>query len=214
MTKQIINIELDSLYPTRPLRSILLTLESGSRPKGGVSRIKDGIPSLGGEHISLNGDVVFEKNKKFIPIEFYNSSKQGIVKTGDILICKDGAQTGKIAYVNEKFKYNKSLVNEHIFILRSNNSEVRQIYLFNFLLTDIGQKLLQLKTTGSAQGGLNKPNIYSIKIPVPPIPIQDEIIEKINILEKDNVSIKEDILKSKKQKILFEYLKLSFVEKI
>jgi type I restriction enzyme S subunit len=37
------------------LNQILQTLESGSRPKGGVRGIKEGIPSIGGEHINENG---------------------------------------------------------------------------------------------------------------------------------------------------------------
>ena len=48
----------------------IITLESGSRPKGGVGGILDGIPSLGGEHLNTDGGFTFEKIK-YIPEDFF-----------------------------------------------------------------------------------------------------------------------------------------------
>lgn len=206
ITKDVEDIELNSIWPLRPLKSLLSELETGSRPKGGVARIKDGIPSIGGEHINPNGKVSFIKRKKFIPIEFYNQAKQGQINKGDILICKDGAQTGKVALVSDDFPYQDALANEHVYILRA-NKDVKQKYLFAFLLTDIGQKILRSKTTGSAQGGLNKPSLKSIKIPIPDEPTQKKILNEIAEIEKKGLNWKEDMLKEKRQEIVYQYLK-------
>ncbi len=41
--------------------SEFITLESGSRPRGGVRGIAEGIPSLGGEHLNDEGSFNFKK---------------------------------------------------------------------------------------------------------------------------------------------------------
>lgn len=206
-TKQVEDIELTSVWPLRPLKSLISEPESGSRPKGGVARIKEGVPSIGGEHISPTGKVIFEKKKKFIPIDFYEQAKQGHIRKLDILICKDGALTGKVAFVDEQFSLKESLANEHVFIIRSNEQEVKQKYLFEFLLTEIGQKILRSKTTGSAQGGLNKPSLKSIKVPVPDIPTQEKMLKEIHEIEQKGTNWKEDMLKTKKQELVYKYLR-------
>jgi type I restriction enzyme M protein len=212
-TKKIDDLELSSEYPLKTIKNIKTILESGSRPKGGVARIKEGIPSIGGEHIGLDGTVVFSGKEKYVPVNFYDNANQGHIMIGDILICKDGAQTGKTAYVDESFQYKDALVNEHVFILRLKNEEILQKYTFNFLLSDIGQKLLRSKTTGSAQGGLNKPSLLSIPIPVPSLDVQKKIIKELDEVEKDRNNIKSTILLSRKQKILYNYLKPEITKK-
>jgi type I restriction enzyme S subunit len=43
--------ELPGGWMRTTIEDILLSLESGGRPKGGVRSIKEGIPSIGGEHL-------------------------------------------------------------------------------------------------------------------------------------------------------------------
>ena len=69
------------------LASLLDKFETGKRPKGGVSDIREGIPSLGGEHLCYDGGFNFT-NLKFVPKEFASSMKQGKIETNDILIVK------------------------------------------------------------------------------------------------------------------------------
>ncbi|MEI6520708.1 MAG: restriction endonuclease subunit S, partial [bacterium] len=74
------------------LSKVVKELESGSRPKGGVSSDTGTIPSLGAEHLSDEGGFKFYKNK-FISIDFFNNLTSGKIKINDILIVKDGATT-------------------------------------------------------------------------------------------------------------------------
>src|SRR4030042_1135029 len=97
------------------LNQILQALKSGSRPKGGVRGIKEGIPSIGGEHINENGGFRFE-TIKFVSHNFFKQMNHGHIQTGDILIVKDGATTGKVALVRDDFPYNPAVVTEHVFI--------------------------------------------------------------------------------------------------
>jgi type I restriction enzyme M protein len=178
-------LELVSKYNLIKLNDCLETLESGKRPKGGVAGYSVGTPSIGGEHILLNGKIT-SKNLKFVPTSFYKNSKQGILKNDDVLICKDGALTGKVALFNKsEFLFQDSMINEHVFLLRGNNN-LSQKYLFNFLYSLKGQLLLKSKITGQAQGGLNRNNLLNIKIPLPPNSIQEKIVKEISELNSVN----------------------------
>ena len=148
------------------IESLVSLIESGKRPKGGVGNIASGAFSLGGEHIHASLGTVDISTPKYVPVDFFNSTKKGILKKGDILICKDGALTGKIALLGTELDKQPAMINEHVFLLRCKDTK-RQIYLFNFLFCQQGQQILRNNITGAAQGGLNSTNLKSIKVPLP-----------------------------------------------
>ena len=189
-------VKIESKWELKKLGDILETLESGKRPKGGVSEYQDGIPSLGGEHINLDGTISLN-NMKFVPEEYFKQANQGFLKDLDILICKDGALTGKTSlFVKNNFPYEKGMINEHVFLLRT-NEKAKQKYLFNILYSKSGQELLKLNVTGTAQGGLNRENLLNIQIPLPPLDIQQKIVSEIEVLEAKEKKAKEEVEKLK-----------------
>lgn len=192
-------IIIETKYSLKPLNQLLSLLESGNRPSGGVSRYSEGIPSLGGEHISNNGKLNLEE-LKFVPFDFYIQSNKGKISKGDVLICKDGALTGKVARVPQDFVHQNAMVNEHVFILRANEKNLKQDYLFHFLFSEDGQSLLKSNITGQAQGGLNQSNLLSIKIPIPPLDIQQKIIDEIEAIEAKEAKAKK-IIEEKREEI-------------
>ncbi|ENP8394296.1 N-6 DNA methylase [Vibrio alginolyticus] len=175
-------VKVQSKYEFERLSKILSDLEVGSRPKGGVGKYRSGVPSLGGEHIGTNGTLAID-SMKYVPQSFYDESSRGILKGGEILICKDGALTGKVAIVPTEMPFDKAMINEHIFLLRT-NEKARQEYLFHFLYSTIGQSLLKENITGQAQGGLNSTNLNNIKIPLPPKAVQEKIIGEIETVQQ------------------------------
>jgi len=116
------------------LENLLESLESGSRPKGGVRGISEGLPSIGGEHLNYNGGFNFD-TMKFIPPEFAAGMNQGKIQRDDILIVKDGATTGKTVLVDESFPYEKAYVNEHVFICRL-FGHLNAKYIFYYLWSE------------------------------------------------------------------------------
>lgn len=178
-------IKIESKYNQIKLNNLLSSIEIGSRPSGGVKNNTRGVLSLGGEHIHNTNGTIDITTPKFVPQEFYNNAKTGIIKHDDILLCKDGALTGKIAIVKDELNNQQAMVNEHIYILRCSKI-VTQKYIFNFLHSSIGQSLLKSKITGAAQGGLNSTNLKSIEIPLPPLDIQQKIVDEIEDVEKKN----------------------------
>ena len=171
------NINIITQHPLVKLGDEIETIETGNRPKGGVENITSGAWSLGGEHIHPTTGRVVLSTPKYVPLEFYHGSSRGILQENDILLCKDGALTGKIALLRDELNDEKAMVNEHVFLLRC-ESKLKQFYIFNFLFSENGQTLLKQNITGSAQGGLNSTNLKEIKIPIPPSHIQQQIVDE------------------------------------
>lgn len=74
--------------------------ESGNRPKGGIVHFEGSefAISLGGEQIGRDGSVDLT-NVPIVPLDYYKSCKKGFVRSKDILVCKDGALTGKCLFM-------------------------------------------------------------------------------------------------------------------
>jgi hypothetical protein len=96
------------------------SLESGSRPKGGIdSFLQEGCPSLGAEAIGELGKFDFS-TAKLIPEDFYKKMKRGLGKDKDILLYKDGAYIGKVTLFMDDFPYKDYAVNAVLDFISNN----------------------------------------------------------------------------------------------
>lgn len=183
---------INSKFELVRLKDFVLDIQTAKRPSGGVGKYENGALSLGGEHIDNKSGYIKLDNPKYVPIEFYESfalQDKGIIKQFDILICKDGALTGKIAMVRNEFIRKSAMINEHIFLLRCDNI-AKQKYLFYILHSYSGQQALKSKITGSAQGGINKTNLESILIPNADFEIQKQIVAECEKVEEQYNTIR------------------------
>jgi len=140
------------------------SLETGNRPKGGsLQHDPNGVLSIGGENISWDGDLILDNCLRFAE-SFYNSLKKGKIKEKDILLIKDGATIGKLAFI-KNVPEGKAMVNEHVFLIRTNEEKYHSRFLFYFLFSNAGQTQIESSIGGSAQGGINKGILETIKIP-------------------------------------------------
>ena len=124
----------------RSLRNLTASYFSGKRPRGGVSGIREGVLSLGGEHLRWDGTVDLTTPRR-IPQSFADSMAGAELALEDILIVKDGATTGKTAFVRSLPE--RAFVNEHVFVLRP-TSEVDAQYLFYWLWSRPGFQQIML----------------------------------------------------------------------
>ena len=154
--------------------SNFVTLESGSRPKGGVGGILGGIPSIGGEHLNTNGGFIFSK-LKYIPEDFFEVLNKGHIYPNDIIVVKDGATTGKISYVDDDFPHKHAVVNEHLFIVRVNPKAALPKYVFYYLFSSEGQKQILSDFRGATVGGISRNFPRKVNVPTPCIPEQTQI---------------------------------------
>ena len=160
--------EIPEGWEVRTLGSCLATLETGYRPRGGVSGIVAGIPSIGAESIDRVGFFDFSKTK-YVPVEFYDGMNRGVVEDGDVLIYKDGGRPGElepaVTYVSQGFPFNVSCINEHVYRVRTN--QFSQQLLYCYLTTSAAFCQMRELATGVAQPGLNRRAVKSIAIVVP-----------------------------------------------
>lgn len=181
-------------YQYDKLINYLSVYESGSRPKGGInSEEEEEAISLGGEQINTDGSVDLSKIP-YVSYEFYEKADKGKVKDLDILICKDGALTGKTCLVDFNiFSSKEVMINEHVYVLRG-NEKINQKFLF-YLTTSrlIQSQIKNLAYRKKAQPGLNSDHLKRIKIPLIPKPTQDQIVARIEPIEKKIKEIKNKI---------------------
>ncbi len=166
-------------WPTKPLGELLTTLENGSRPKGGVGKIDDGIPSLGGEHINREGGFAWE-TPKHVTREFYAGMKRGRIQRGDILVVKDGATTGKTATVRENFPFPEAAINEHVFLLRIDNAKALPEFVGYFLFDPVGQQQILSNFRGAAIGGIAQDFVRNVHVPLPPLAEQERLVKLLD----------------------------------
>lgn len=167
-------------WATAALVDLLTSLESGSRPRGGVRGIHEGVPSIGGEHLNYEGAFDFS-SVKYVPKEFAAGMTRGRIQPNDILVVKDGATTGKTAFVDSSFPFRDAVVNEHVFICRP-APQIEPRFLFRFLTSKEGQKRILENFKGSAQGGINQAFAQNTEVPMPPITEQRRIVAKLEKL--------------------------------
>ena len=146
------------------LGDLISVIETGSRPKGGAQT--SGIPSIGAEKIESFGVYDFSE-EKYISEEYFNKLKRGKVLSGDVLLYKDGAYTGKSSMALDGFPHPICAVNEHVFILRTKDLYAQSFLYFTLQNDAIHQSIYSLACGKAAQPGLNQKELCSIEIPIP-----------------------------------------------
>ena len=148
---------------TATLGDLLEVIESGARPKGGA--VTDGVPSIGAEKIEAIGIYDFT-SEKYISREYYEKMRRGKIRSGDVLLYKDGAYTGKVSMALNGFPHSEAAVNEHVFILRTSDLKT-QCYLYCFLRQpEIYEKINTIASAKSCQPGLNQADVLGMEIEV------------------------------------------------
>lgn len=145
----------------------IVALESGRRPKGGVTGIAEGIPSIGAENVIGIGKHDFSK-ERYVPHEFFDSLNKGVVKDGDVALYKDGANIGRSTYFRDGYPYQKCCVNEHVFLIRATGDHLTQNMLYLWLREPETVAQIRSKNTNAAQPGINQKAVRSLRIVVPP----------------------------------------------
>lgn len=135
----------------------LNVLETGSRPKGGVSTYTSGIPSVGAE--SIVGLARFDFSKtKYVPFDFFEGMRKGHLQSRDVLIYKDGGKPGllipHVSMFGDGFPFERCCINEHVYRVRCDGT-VGQNFLYYWLSSERLLDEMARKGTGVAVPGLN-----------------------------------------------------------
>jgi type I restriction enzyme S subunit len=153
-----------------PLSDKLSVLETGSRPKGGVGEIKEGMPSIGAENIMGAGIYDFSKTK-YVPVEFFEGMRQGILSDRDVLVYKDGGKPGyfipHISFVGRGFPFSKMVINSHVYRLRA-IPPITQEFLYYHLTSEEMLQWMHLHGSGAAIPSIARKDLQRLPLVVPP----------------------------------------------
>lgn len=166
-------------WEIKRLEDVLSALESGSRPKGGIDANEREVPSIGAENINGLGNYDYSKDK-FISREFFENMNRGVVKSGDVLLYKDGAYIGRKAMFQNDYPHKECAINEHVFILRS--GEIPPNYLYFWLDTKEMTAKIKGLNSNAAQPGINQAGVKSLPIMVPNKDVLFDFDERIQPL--------------------------------
>jgi type I restriction enzyme S subunit len=143
----------------------LSEIESGSRPKGGIDPNEQDVPSIGAENILGLGQYNYSSDK-FVSQEFFDNMKKGHIKHKDVLLYKDGAKIGRKSMFRDGFPHEVCCINEHVFILRTNEL-CTQNYLYFWLdQPEMTENIINLNAN-AAQPGINQKGVKSLQILLP-----------------------------------------------
>ena len=117
----------------------------------------------------------------FISEELYNEIKRkfGIPQKGDLLITAVGA-LGIPYLVDDANFYFKD---GNLIWLKNFNNNVCSNYLYYWIRSDLGQKIMSSRVIGSAQAALTIEIVKQIMVDLPPLTIQNKIVEILAIYD-------------------------------
>jgi type I restriction enzyme S subunit len=153
----------------------LTVLETGSRPKGGVGEIQEGVPSIGAENVIGAGQYDFGKTR-YVPVEYFKKMRQGILCDRDVLVYKDGGKPGyfipHISFVGSGFPYSEMVINSHVYRLRA-APPISQEFLYYHLSSEEMLHWMHLHGSGSAIPSIARKDLLRLPLLVPPAEMLD-----------------------------------------
>lgn len=165
-------IESEVIYPHKTLGEICSKIGSGATPKGGKTAYYE-------EGISLiRSTNVFDFNFSYTDLAHIsdvqaNALSNVIVEANDVLFNITGVSVARCCMVPNDVL--PARVNQHVMIIRPTAGKYMSYYLMAALCsTDNKSKLLGIGQSGSTREAINKQEIESFVLPIPPI---DEIVQ-------------------------------------
>ncbi|HDL74979.1 MAG TPA: restriction endonuclease subunit S, partial [bacterium] len=143
------------------------------------------IPWLGS---TVCKDRYVNESKQFITKNGLNNSSARIFKKGTILVALVGATIGKTAYLNFEATTNQNIAG----IFPKENVDLNSEYLF-YAMQNLYPKFISLSSSTFKMANLTF--VRNLKIPLPPIPLQN----KFTLIVKEVEKLKEKQKKSREE---------------
>lgn len=151
------------------LENWLTVLETGRRPKGGVSGIDNGVPSIGAESITRIGQFDYSKTK-YVSHDFFSKMKSGKLVSRDVLLYKDGGKPGvflpRVSMFGDEFPFAVCGINEHVFRMRL-REPFNQTFLYFWLWSDAVMHEIKHRGGKAAIPGINQTDVKEQRLLIP-----------------------------------------------
>lgn len=136
----------------------------------------EGIPYITSKNIK-NGKVMFDNVKYITENDYKSISSNRTIKENDFLISMIGT-IGEVGIVKKK---DLPFYGQNMYLLRLNVDLINIKYFYHYFTSSMVRNLLIGEKNNGNQGYLKTKNIEMLKVPVPPLEIQEEIVK---ILDK------------------------------
>ena len=153
---------------------------------------------------SLNYDdvKVISKNVKVKPAQ--------LLRKGDILICAGSGSkehVGKVAYISEDSDYT---FGGFMAVVRAQNASVDTRYLYHVLTSALFINYLKSALNSTTINNLSNSVIGPFEFPLPPLPIQREIVQTLDNFANLTAELTAELAKRKKQYEHYRDMLLNF----
>ncbi|MFA7273420.1 MAG: restriction endonuclease subunit S [Crocinitomicaceae bacterium] len=141
--------------------------------------VSEGVPFL--TATNLKEGTVIPKKMRYISELQHSTLLKGHVKEGDLVIVVRGSSTGNNSIVPKE--YENSNLNSQLAFLRIRDKKlVNNNYLFNVFNSPNIQNIVLKTISGAAQPQLPNNKLLKIKIPIPSLKDQEQIINELESL--------------------------------
>lgn len=172
------------------LKELTTKIGSGATPRGGQEAYKsEGISLIRSQNIldfsfSYNGLAFIDEDQAY-------GLRNVEVQENDILINITGDSVARVAKVPTEVL--PARVNQHVSILRSNQSKLDPDYLLYYLLNPIIKKhLLRIASDGATRNALTKSDLEDLIVQAPKdVEDQREIAKTINVYDQKIILLRE-----------------------
>ena len=149
---------------------------SGLTPKGGAeSYLNSGIPLFRSQNVTNEGLLL--EDIAYISEETHKSMSGTHLKANDVLLNITGASLGRCYFLPEDFTQGN--VNQHVCIIRPTKKIISE-YLYYMLISENGQKEINLTLNGTSRDGLTKEDICNLSFDIPSVKEQSRIVAYLN----------------------------------
>ena len=161
----------NSIFGGAPLYSIKVSEEG----------VVSGLPLINIRDIA--DDQINWKNLFVIPLDDIRKPERFYIEPGDVLITCRGTQF-KVAVVPEKLSC--GIITANLIAIRPKPDQLSSIYLAAYLRSKDGEReLLARRTSQTAQIVLSISSVEELRIPLPPLSVQEEISQAVEALDEE-----------------------------
>ena len=162
--------------------------------------IESGVPYITSKNVR-NGKIDFT-NVSYISEEDYkNISSNRSILVGDILVTMIGT-IGEVCIVDDNIKF----YGQNLYLVRLNKNLIDTKYFYYYITSASIKNSLVTKKNASSQGYIKAGSIENLKVPVPPLEIQREIVRILDafttLTEDLTLELMKELTARKKQ---YEY---------
>ena len=136
------------------------------------ARTTTGIPFINAGH--LTDDGIDLENMDFISRSRFDLLSNGKIRKGDILFCLRGS-LGKFASVGD---LSEGAIASSLVIVRPEHTVLNE-FVLAFLRSSLCSTMINRFKNGAAQPNLSAQSLRKFIVPVPPLPVQESVVEKL-----------------------------------